>query len=178
MCYPVKQPSAEQPPPSIFLDPDLASLMLVSGFWVGRVEQGNRLVRFMVVGDDLAPDIGLLESARAQIGRFTRLEQQAIGFLGAREPQARLVEDLAFVSIDFLRADRPEDFEVEFLSADFRFWLVEFEAAQPRHAGWFFEFGTFQPWHVSLDSVGSVDQSSLWRFLLRQLLPNPMQSAA
>lgn len=152
--------------------------MLVSGFWVGRARQGNRLVRFMVVGDDLAPDIGLLEGARAQIGRFTRLEQQAVGFLGAREPQARFVEDLAFVSIDFLRTDRPEDFEVEFVSEDFRFWLVEFEAAQPKHAGWFFEFGAFRPLYAGLDSDGGVEQSGLWRFLLKQFLFCSTQSAA
>jgi hypothetical protein len=158
--------------PALFLDPAFGVLTLVSGFWVGRAKHESGDVRFMVVGNDLGPDIALLESARSQIQRFNQVEREALGFLCGEEPEARFVEEFAFVSIDFLRPDRPENFEVEFLSEDFRFWLVEFESARPRYSGWFFEMGSFAPHYAKLGCDAGGVQSKLRDCFLKRLSQN------
>jgi hypothetical protein len=131
----------EKKPALTFEDSQFGSLIFDSDLWNGKAQIGGKEICFVVDGSDAAPDRVLLEQVRRVVDQFTKIEQSAINFLCVQQPETvkKAVEpgDFTFTSLNFLWADKPDIYALEFsLKGDeAAIWRVEFEKDQPKYSG-------------------------------------------
>jgi len=119
-----------------FRHPALGTIVHEDGLWNGSAHRSGRDIPFLVAGGDAQPDARLLDRLQTILSRFSEVEQQALAFLRDQEPEARNMP-LDFYMLDVADERSPDDFTLEFVNdADGdRVWRVEFQAGQPKNAG-------------------------------------------
>jgi hypothetical protein len=123
-------------PPVELRHAEFGVLTLDSGLWWGAAQSGERSIRFCIDGTDAEPDVGLLDRVRDLLTRFAEVERSALDLLRSHAAYVGQGE-FAFDSLDFLWADKPHLFTLEFTLAgdDEAIWRVEFENGQPKYVG-------------------------------------------
>lgn len=114
-------------PPVELQHPEFGRLEYERGLWSGHADHSGRRLWFAIGGTEAGPSDILLDRFRNVLGEFDQHERAALSFLTTQHPDID-TGDLRFYSMDFLWADRPDDFALEFTPPDeVVVWRVEFE---------------------------------------------------